>query len=595
MRPVRSLQTRLLFVIIPLIVIPLFLNTAFTYRVYTEQQETESRSFMNNVLNKVSSNLDRYTKDLNRLTLMPSFNNEILDILRKRADASPEQSDFVTFEENLAMSRFHASLLMERKEICGYALLCGNGKIFIRSETDTRDRWSAQEQQWVDEAARYSGSLVFLEPNTPSYYVNMRESVLSVARQIVDPDTFRPIATVKIDLYLQGFRDIFYEDDASEMLFYIFNSEQKLIYPSDMKRAFINLGGSDRIQIDGREYLMAVKTSEESGLTTYIFYPYDLQRRGVERITARMLLVSALALAVACLLAILLSRRLVRPIKALEKKMESLQSDLSVRAEVTSHDEIGSLTVGFNTMAERLNRLINERYLVKIREKEAEMLVLQSQLNPHFLYNALETVSMTAVSHNDIETSDAVATLGKMMRYTISRHGNLVRLRQEIRFVENYLAFQTMRLGDMLTFEIEPDADMEQCVVPKLILQPFVENVISHAIRDKPVRVRLKAMRQWGDLIIIISDDGAGIGRERRKQIEHDMYAKNLPRQDDSTAQNGGGIALRNVHQRIRLMYGEPYGVSIDSRPDCGSAFFIRLPLILKQEERHEEDIAGRG
>lgn len=577
-----SLRRKLLCAIIPLIAVPLLFSITMTYQVYMKQQQTEIDTFMHNMLEQVTTNLDRYTRELNSSTMEPLFDDNVMSVLERRRDA-PEDI-FTTNDERLCLSNFMNSLQLNFKEIKGYHLFCENGTIFSSSGYTTGTAWGSGEQEWMEKAESAGGAFIYLPPNIPDYYTSSREYVVSVAREICDPVTMSRIGFAKVDLTYQGFRNILYPDNDSQILFYIFDKDSQLIYPQDMGTAFMPKG--KLVEINGRSYLAASMTSEYSGLSTYILYPYDLQMKGAYHIVKLMMSVSVISLLLACILAGILSRRMIGPIRYLEKMMNKLHNgDFSVRAQVKSHDEIGSLTIGFNNMAGEIDRLITEKYKVQLREKDAQILALQNQINPHFFYNALENISMTALNHDDIETSDSVARLGKMMRYTISRQKESVHLQTEVQFVEDYLAFQVLRLGERLRFEIHMDAALENCMVPKLILEPFVENVIEHAVGDSPVKVRLQAVAQWEDLLLIITDNGAGMSEERQKQVETNLYAEDAAVQSlEKDGRKSVGIALRNVHQRLRLMYGSPYGVTMNSEEGHGTTFILRLPLIWENE-----------
>ncbi|NLI22511.1 MAG: sensor histidine kinase [Clostridiales bacterium] len=573
-----SLRSKFILVFLPLIAVPLLVTITLTHRLYDGSQQAQSRQFMRNILTQVSLNLDRYTRELDRLTMMPLMNGDYLDVFHRRESGARVVS---TYAERLAISAFNVSLMLERSEIVGYTLFCLNGDIFSNAGPDTAARWTQAEESWMATARAGEGSMVFLPPNKPAYFIHSQEYMVSVARAIRDPVTMRVIGFVKIDLSNAGFRNVLYLDDNENMLFYIYNAENQKIYPYAMQYAFIPRG--DKLEIEGKEYLVATVTTGESGLSVYMMYPYDVLQRDARAITAAMLQMSAVFLGVSGLLCVLFAARISRPVRSLQESLLTYsRGSLSERSPVRTRDEIGDLASGFNQMAERIQRLIREQYQAELNRQEAEILALQSQMNPHFLYNTLESVSMCALNHDDIDTSDMVSKVGKMLRYSISVQKELVRLRQEVQFVEDYLNLQAIRLGPRLTFSIRLDADLEECLVPKLILQPFVENVVTHALGDQGVHVTLHALVREETLLIEIRDDGVGMDAGRLSHIRERMYdEKNAPAAE---GRGGTGIALRNVHQRIFMRFGPPYGVRVESE-GRGACFTLRLPLLWKEEE----------
>lgn len=580
MRRFLSLRGKFIAVFLPLIAVPLLVTITLTHRMHTESQQARSRVFMHNIITQVSLNLDRYVRELDRLTMMPLMNGEYLDVFRRRpAGAYPVS----TYEERLAISAFNVSLMLEQSEIAAYTLFCLNGDIFSTSGPEADARWTAREESWMTLAREGGGGMVFLPPNAPSYFRTQSGYMVSVARAIRDPVTMAVLGFVKIDLSQQGFRDILYLDDNENMLFYIYTAESQKIYPYSMQYAFIPRG--DVLEIDGKDYLVANMAARQSGLSIYMMYPNDALTRDARAITDAMLRMAALFLGLSGVLCVLFASGIARPVRSLQGSMLTYsRGNLSERSPVCTLDEIGDLAVGFNQMAERIQRLIREQYQTELHRQEAAILALQSQINPHFLYNTLEAVSMNALSHDDVATSDMVAKVGKMLRYSITVQRELVALTREIQFVEDYLDLQVIRLGDRLLFAIQLDADLETCLVPKLILQPFVENVVTHALGTRRVHVRLHAFIQDEKLMITIQDDGVGMPPERLCQIRERMYAETYA--PPAETQGGSGIALRNVHQRIAMQFGAPFGVSVRSEGG-GACFSLCLPLLWKGEEHN--------
>ena len=571
-----SLRSKLLQAVLPLIIIPLVLSIAVAYTMITQRQHEQSRVFMENLLDHVSSNLDRYVRDMESLSMMPLVEEDILDILRARMDSEPR---YITVNEQLTVSRFHAALMYERSEIKGYLIFCMDNTLLANTEYDVRSTWISEQESWMETARAADGALVFLPRNNPDYYLSTRGEVLSVSRMIVDPLTRQELGFVKIDLYFDGFRSILYPGDDNEMRFLVYTDTNERLYPSSLeKEAFIPKG--DLLEIDGMDYLAASVTSASTGITVYLLYPNEPLLKDAKDLQRVMVIISLVFLLLSIAVCIWFSGRITRPLRTLHQDMLSFGGgDLAMRTKSQANDEIGTLSDGFNDMAGRIQTLVRENFQIELNRREAEVLLLQSQMNPHFLYNTLETISMSAMNHDDLETSDIVAKLGKMLRYSISQRKELVKLSAEVQFCEDYLDLQVMRLGSKLQYEITLNAELEDCLVPKLILQPFVENVVMHSLGEQPVRVWIVALVQWDQLLLLIKDDGVGIADEKRKSIEERMYAEETLGGSDYEGLPGKGIALRNVHQRLRLLYGEPYGVDILSTEERGTVFVISLPL----------------
>jgi two-component system sensor histidine kinase YesM len=564
--------------------------------MYMSQQDKQSRIFMNDILIQVNNNLDRQTKELNRLSIMPFMNEDFLDILKRRRTGA---SLITSFEELLAISRFNDSLMIDRNEIKGYVIFCMNGAMFESGRKPLKFNWLYEEEhEWMEAARRGEGSLVYLPSDLPQYYLDNESDkyVVSAARLIRDPTDMTELGFIKIDITSTGFRNNLYGDKSNNIFFFIYNRDNQMIYPDSMNAAFVPRG--DLLLVDGDKYLVAANQSDYSELYAYMLYPYDELQQDARDITRTMITTSVLFLVLSCILCILFSNRITKPLRSLEKDFLTLSSgDFSVQTSITTNDEIGDLAEIFNYMGRQIQLLINEKYHIELNRRQAEILMLQSQINPHFLYNTLETISMNAINNDDLTTSDMVTKLGNMMRYSISTYKGLVSLRLEIQFVEEYLDLQVLRFGNKLRFAIKLDSDLEEYFIPKLILQPIVENAVIHAQTGNPLVIQLSAFINNDDLFIEITDDGIGIDQNLLECIKTNVYSES-PSEESADYRNSihKGIALKNIHQRIKLLFGNLYGITINSIKNKGTSIKIHLPLILQDIEtgkRNEKGIAG--
>lgn len=275
----------------------------------------------------------------------------------------------------------------------------------------------------------------------------------------------------------------------------------------------------------------------------------------------------------ATLLIVALSYTLTKPINRLSEAMKKVQEgDFSVRIMNRNHkDEIGKLTDSFNFMTDKIEVLIREVYQEKIAQKNAEMEALQAQINPHFLYNTLDSVNWMLIDKGDFEISEVIVSLGDLMKYCVDKHNSMVPLEMEIQYVLSYLKIQKNRLEDKLNYEIQVADDVRHWMVPKLILQPIVENSILHGIDQAKAagQVLITAKEYEGVLSITVKDNGTGMTPEELRHLCDTLEDEN----DRSSS-----IGLRNVERRIRLHYGEEYKLFIESTIGRGTRVVVRIP-----------------
>lgn len=237
-------------------------------------------------------------------------------------------------------------------------------------------------------------------------------------------------------------------------------------------------------------------------------------------------------------------------------------------------DEIGVLDTHFNEMAMKLDQLISKTYLQELENKEAKIKALQYQIDPHFLFNTLESINALAVIDNNKDISCIIESLGLIYRYIVDKEsGDFVTLKQEITHVKNYIKIQQYRFGFDVEYQIHPK--LEKCIVPKLVIQPFIENAINYGKGDasKKLKLILTVELKGGNIKLSIQDNGVGIDEKTLESLRIGINSKTM--KNNSKHKN---IGIRNVNQRLKLNYGESYGVSINSQQGEGTNIVIIIP-----------------
>lgn len=268
------------------------------------------------------------------------------------------------------------------------------------------------------------------------------------------------------------------------------------------------------------------------------------------------------------------SRRLAAPIRNLIKQMAVVESgNLDTQMVVESNDEMGRLSHGFNRMVERLQVYIDEAYVAQIKQKQTELNALKSQIRPHYLYNTLEVIRMNAVDKDMDEVADMILALSNQLKYVIDYGEDRVSIRGELEHLRDYFYIISVRFENKyeLRCDISPEVDVEWYIL-KLSLQPIVENAIQHGLRQQGKgTVGLTIEKQDNKLLVTVYDDGIGMSKEKVQQLTEAL--------EDSTTP-GKNVGLKNVHERMRSLYGEEYGLSISSREHIGTSILLSFPIV---------------
>lgn len=275
--------------------------------------------------------------------------------------------------------------------------------------------------------------------------------------------------------------------------------------------------------------------------------------------------------------AFFISSQITRRITNLSVAMDHVQEgNFNTRLSVQGNDEIAELSHHFNSMLKDLRRLMNEVVETQKEKRKRELEILQAQINPHFIYNTLDTLQWKALEYGASDLSELILSLSSFFRVSLSKGKEMIPLREEIKHVRSYLDIQKARYEEILTYEIQVEESLDDVFLPKILLQPLVENAIYHGIKPKLAqgKISILAQLEGKDLVLKVQDNGVGMTEEQVNQLEEAFEGKRAP----------VSYGLHNVHQRIRLTYGTPYGLHVESCLQDGTAVTIRLPMEKKEE-----------
>lgn len=329
-------------------------------------------------------------------------------------------------------------------------------------------------------------------------------------------------------------------------------------------------------------YTVDGQTLEDYGLNLlFLFDNQDSWQKRVEIIEAILPLLLLLIVTVTGLIYWYSKDFSSRVELLVQKFRRSETGDLSVGEEIGGSDEIAVLDQQFNRMLKKLDQLIKTSYVQELENKEAQLKNLQLQINPHFLYNTLETISSIAAVKQVFVVCDICGKLGEIFRYSLGKdYGEMVPLEQEMKHIKNYMFIQEIRHGDRLQVFYNIDVDAMHVYIPRFILQPIVENAISHGLGNLTSvgTLEISAFEKKDRLYIQIGDDGEGMEAEKVAEIVRFINTA-------KPVEGKKNIGIRNVNQRIKLACGEQYGITIESTPYQGSRFTIQLPIMREEEE----------
>lgn len=276
-------------------------------------------------------------------------------------------------------------------------------------------------------------------------------------------------------------------------------------------------------------------------------------------------------------------KRLLRQFYEILKSIRVVQKgDLQVRIDACGNDEMGELGSQINKMLDRIEQLMRENIDREMLAKNAQIRALQNQINAHFIYNVLESIKMMAEIDEEYVISDAITSLGNLLRYSIKWVSGNVRVEEEIAYIRNYLILINLRFDYEIYLSLNLPEEVLRQEIPKMSLQPIVENAIYHGIEElaEDTNIYIKGMIRDGDCVIEISDAGKGMDAEALERLRRRIAGEIEP-----DGGSGNGIGLKNVQDRIRMSFGAGYGIAVDSKSGCYTKVTVRVPAYCGERE----------
>lgn len=494
-------------------------------------------------------------------SVYPSINTLITSFLV----SNPQISSFTVFTDNPTFLTNHSSIMPMSDEVKDHYLLRKNllpASLPILSDLETRDGvyYLALSSQVSSQSVPSHHTLLSIAyPETGIYSLYQHESS-DFAVFLTAPDGTVISSSDRSAIGYPGRKHAVIQTAGNVPSASLTELDRKWYYTETFSANSILKGWNIYIEISNEQYL-----EEVSSL-----------------ISQSLFLITAITLLGAALF-ILCSQTITRRLDVLVKTMSEIRSDDDLHVEINTSgtDEIGILSKNFKKMLERINRLILDVYAkniqvkdLEIKHKQAELLALQSQINPHFLFNTMQSLSISSYNNNDTETAAYLNKFCSFLRDCLYWETKCVPLGQEIQVVENYLSLQKLRYEDKLNYEINIPSTLHHIPIPKFTLQPIVENAIEHGLwdtGDKQILIRVSAAEHANGPDIIVEDNGSGMEADTLARICEGLNRKDpLPEGADS-------IGIFNTNERLKLFYGPGFGIEIESALQLGTRVTIHI------------------
>ena len=585
----RRLVNKLILLFTSIIILVVGSLTFISYQMLQKESVTNSIASTSNNLLLVNQNMEDYLKGMEQLSLPQIRYDEITYAIMHESEDYASKMYLEDYLRELFYSRddLEAIYLYVVKEKKYYSVSQENYNITVRTGSDP----AISELSWYKKAmaSPFNRSYQsFVEPgNSPGYPVSTEDSFMAYHRVLRSIVSRQPQAVLSF-YFDSSVRDGILKDipfDEGQHLLYL-SPDNEPFYADDVgfyeraKAAALpdKLTNKPNGQLTwseaGQKYLVVYDIGEQEGWKLIKPIPYTQIYEAATTTRNINFTIGFLFLLLSVIVVTYFSNAITKPLQKLSYQMNRFSTgDFDAEAAVKGRDEIAYLSRHFNQMVRRTNDLINERYKMKLVEKNAILKALEAEINPHFLYNALQAISTKALKNERFDIADMVDALALTLRYCISGK-DIVQARAELKHIENYMSLQKARFGSRLQVTYEWDESLMELEIPKLSLQTLVENSIKHALEkvSSAITIDIRAGLTESHAVISVSDNGPGFSRERLEQVRKSFLSEWKDRGSEEES-----IGLVNLNTRLKLLYGDEAELVIKT-DNAGTEMEMLLP-----------------
>ncbi|MFT4144900.1 MAG: sensor histidine kinase [Mobilitalea sp.] len=589
-----TLRSKLIWTYFIIALIPFVMIATLVAYFFVKQSGKNIFEHTDQMLNQVKTSIDVYISTIEKTS------NYIMKEVTSSGFLTMKSEDEDTWEEvKQQISRMLFDIADTHKEVAGVLIATENdmyistGMTRISRDSFTREDWYRQAVQNPNEIQMISNIAGRNIVTNKSYSI---DNVFSLSKAIIDPATGAILGVILFDLK----HDIISESIQSITLgekgfIFVIDGNKNIVYTPTNKVIYrVNtdyLQGEDKApittRIDGEKYQIRQDYSSYTGWKIIGVFSLDDIMGSVNTMMSLLMISVLITLVGIVIISLKISQTITNPITQLKRLMRRAEAgDLSVRFDVRSRDEVSILGNNFNQMLDRIENLIHMVYQEQQNKRIAELKLLQEQIKPHFLYNTLDTINWMAREYEADDIVQLVDSLTSMYRIGLSHGKDYISLEDEIKYVKNYLYIQKLRYGNKLNYEVSMDENLENFEVPKLILQPLVENSIYHGIKVKRgeghLWIRVRDL-EGNFLELSVEDNGSGMTPRQVEEL-------NTILNDSSNRNSNQSFGLFYIKERLKIRYGSRFYVQVESEKDVGTKVTIRLPKAGNQEVTITDD-----
>ncbi len=561
-----SIEQNILAATLSIVMIVLFISSAVYYSVFS---------------NRTDSLIESQSREINKQIVLnyESYINSVIETANYIQLASLNRDVSTSFDELQDIFFYNSEI---KRDVVSIFLFDEEGNKLLGNVLNSGLFNDIAGEEWFLNALKERGIFHFSAPHNQSASLHRNDLVISVSRSV--EYTWKGIKKNGVILIELNFRTLTDLADKTNLgqggHILILNDDDSLIYNSDdseeegysesLSVAVNNYLGGFRTKIDNADMYLNINTLVHTRWRIVTVNNVNEIALAKQQILLILLFIFIISFIVTTIVSLVISRRISRPLNELKKTMFKVENgDFYTKVEVSGQKEVVRLSKSFNSMLDEIRKLMKELVNEQKEKRKTELKALQNQINPHFLYNTLDSIVWLAENHRSDDVVTTVIALARFFRISISKGETFIPVKDEISHIKNYLTIQKIRYVDKFEYTFKVDQEIYDYKVMKLILQPIVENAIYHGVGDETEHIEIRAAKKGNFLVFEVENTGYGITDERIDEIYEILKGTH----------SKSSVGMRNVYLRLKLFYGDDADIVIKSILDEMTCISILIPV----------------
>jgi two-component system, sensor histidine kinase YesM len=584
-----SFRFKVIFISIICLIIPATISLSIYNYLTKDTLKEQALSNAYRELTIANEYVEKLLEDMLYITNFVQLDAEMNTILKEKAQSKTlTNTDYEQYMDDSKINKTieNITLVGEKSYV---TILLKNGKSYKNYATYDFDPSQLVREDWFKKLNTLQGyESIWIESKPTVFRSDKRNNPyqISVARTLREQN--QDIYGYVIVTIMENKINQIFENMKGHEEMMILNSSNKILSHRDHEEIGGNFQYSDQLkknnssnifEVSNKDYLIAEHDISFTGWKLVSLVPYKQAVNQINSIFSKVFTVQIVSFTIFLILMASLLRTITKPLVHLGKIAEAVKrGNLAIRSRLRSRDEVGRLSESFDLMLDRVNEMIKEITHTQERKRKAELDMLQAQINPHFLFNVLNSIRMKVLVKGDQESANMISSLSKLLRMTIDKNKEIISFHEEVQIVLDYINIMNMRQKEQVEVEISIHEEASSLNIPRFILQPIIENSIIHGLNQSAGTIVLRTDLKEDQLVIMIEDNGQGMDEATLSKLKRKLgQSISMEKDHNKNTKGFSSLGLANVYERMFITFGGAFKMDIKSLPGEGTKVILTI------------------